>query len=98
MSFGNFAVNHLLIIRAVEAGTPAAWVTAHEVYGQDPQLRAELAHRGLGYVLAMARSHAATTAIGARPVIELAGKLPPGSGSGSPAGPAARDPAGMTGR
>ncbi len=42
-----------MITRAVEAGAPAAWVTADEVYGQDPKLRAELARRGLGYVLAV---------------------------------------------
>ena len=37
-----------MIARALEAGTAAAWVAADEVYGQDPQLRAELAARGLG--------------------------------------------------
>ena len=45
-----------MITRALDAGTPAAWVTADEVYGQDPQLRAELARRGLGYVLAIAQA------------------------------------------
>src|ERR1700728_4456345 len=65
-----------MITAVLDAGAPAAWVTADEVYGQDPQLRAELARRGLGYVLAMAKSHAVTTAIGARPAAELAGKLP----------------------
>jgi DDE superfamily endonuclease len=50
----------------LDAGTPAGWVTADEVYGQDPQLRAELHRRGLGYVLAVAKSHPATTAIGPR--------------------------------
>ena len=32
-----------MITGALDAGTPAAWVTADEVYGQDPKLRAELA-------------------------------------------------------
>jgi SRSO17 transposase len=36
------ALARQMITRALEAGTPAAWVTADEVYGQDPQLRAEL--------------------------------------------------------
>ena len=31
------------------------------MYGQDPKLRAELARRGLGYVLAVAKSHPVTT-------------------------------------
>ena len=54
-----------MIGRALDAGTPAGWATADEVYGQDPQLRAELARRGLGYVLAVAKSHPVTTAAGA---------------------------------
>src|SRR6516162_6376520 len=45
-----------MIARALDAGTPAGWVAADEVYGQDPQLRAELARRGLGYVLAIRKS------------------------------------------
>jgi SRSO17 transposase len=81
-----------MIARALDAGTPAAWVTADEVYGQDPTLRAELARRGLGYVLAMAKSHAVTTAIGARPVIELAGKLPARAWQRVSAGPGAKGP------
>jgi DDE superfamily endonuclease len=47
----------------------AGWVTADEVYGQDPALRAGLARRGLGYVLAVAKSHQVTTGIGPRPVV-----------------------------
>src|SRR5207249_11961415 len=30
-----------MIGRALDAGAPAAWVAAGEVYGQDPELRAE---------------------------------------------------------
>jgi SRSO17 transposase len=59
------ALARAMITRALDAGTPAAWVTADEVYGQDPQLRAELARRGLGYVLAVAKNCQVTTAIGA---------------------------------
>ena len=65
-----------MITCALDAGAPAAWVTADEVYGQDPALRAELARRGLGYVLAIARHHLAVTGIGGRPVAELAKRLP----------------------
>jgi SRSO17 transposase len=65
-----------MITSALDAGTPAAWVTADEVYGQDPKLRAGLARRGLGYVLAMAKSHPVTTGIGARTAAGLARRLP----------------------
>jgi hypothetical protein len=59
----------------VEPGSvPAAWVTSDEVY-QDPQLCAELARLGLGYVLAVVKSHPVTTAIGP-PSDELAKRLP----------------------
>ena len=53
------ALARAMIGRALDAGTPAAWAAADEVYGQDPQLRAELARRALGYVLASARHHLA---------------------------------------
>jgi SRSO17 transposase len=81
-----------MITRALDAGTPAAWVTADEVYGQDPQLRAELARRGLGYVLAMAKSHPVTTAIGARPAAELVKRLPARAWQRVSAGPGAKGP------
>ncbi|MFE9956949.1 hypothetical protein [Micromonospora sp. NPDC005299] len=35
------------------AGAPAAWVTDDEVCGTHPGLRADLEHRGIGYVLAV---------------------------------------------
>jgi SRSO17 transposase len=81
-----------MIGRAIDAGTPAGWVTAGEVYGQDLQLRAELARRGLGYVLAVAKSHPVTTAIGPRPAIELARRLPARAWQRLPAGPSAKGP------
>jgi SRSO17 transposase len=81
-----------MIGRALDAGTPAAWVTADEVYGQDPKLRAELARRGLGYVLAVAKSHPVTTAIGARPAVELARRLPARAWQRLSAGPGAKGP------
>jgi hypothetical protein len=65
--------------------------------GQDPQLRADLARRGLGYVLAVAKSHPVTTAIGTRPAAELARRLPARAWQQLSAGPGAKGPAGMTG-
>jgi SRSO17 transposase len=45
------------ICDALDAGVPARWVTADEVYGGDPKLRTGLEHRGIGYVLAVACDH-----------------------------------------
>jgi len=86
------ALARQMITDALDAGTPAAWVTADAVYGQDPALRAELARRGLGYVLAMAKSHPVTTAIGARPAIDLAKRLPARAWQRVSAGPGAKGP------
>jgi SRSO17 transposase len=84
------ALAKTMITGALDAGTPAAWVTADEVYGQDPQLRAELARRGLGYVLAIPKRHLITTPAGAFTAIALAGKLPARAWQRASAGPGAK--------
>jgi SRSO17 transposase len=86
------ALARQMIGQALDAGTPAAWATADEVYGQDPQLRAELARRGLGYVLAVAKSHPVTTRAGTRPAAELTRRLPAAAWQRLPAGPGAKGP------
>jgi hypothetical protein len=43
----------VLLERVLEAGVPAAWVTADEVYGGSPTLRQWLEGRGLWHVLAV---------------------------------------------
>jgi SRSO17 transposase len=86
------ALARTMITRALDAGTPAGWVTADEVYGQDPQLRAELARRGLGYVLAVAKSHQVSTAIGPRPATGLVNRLPARAWQRLSAGPGAKGP------
>jgi SRSO17 transposase len=43
----------VVLERALDAGSPAAWVTADEAYGGDPALRCWLEARGLSYVLAV---------------------------------------------
>jgi SRSO17 transposase len=48
-----------MLARAVDAGVPAGWATADEFYGGDRHLRRDLQGRGVGYVLAVARSHRA---------------------------------------
>ncbi|MFI9276092.1 IS701 family transposase [Kitasatospora sp. NPDC052896] len=45
-----------MIAAALDAGLSTSWVTGDEVYGQDPDLRAGLEARGIGYVLAAART------------------------------------------
>jgi hypothetical protein len=62
------------------------------VYGQDPQLWAELGRRGLSFVLATAKSHPVTTAVGARPAAELVKKLPARAWQPVSAGPGAKGP------
>jgi SRSO17 transposase len=81
-----------MIGRALDAGTPAGWVAADEVYGQDPKLRVALARRGLGYVLAVAKSHPVITGIGPRPAGELAKRLPARAWQRVSAGAGAKGP------
>ena len=56
------ALARVLIERALDAGVPAGWVTGDEVYGADPELRAELEGRRIGYVLAIAGNRRLPTA------------------------------------
>jgi SRSO17 transposase len=65
-----------MIARALDAGTPAAWVTGDEVYGADPGLRADLERRQTGYVLAVAASHQVTTAAGPCQARTITARLP----------------------
>src|SRR3954453_1697650 len=50
------ALAQALIARALDAGVPASWVTADEVYGADPDLRAALEAGRVGNVLAVGGS------------------------------------------
>jgi SRSO17 transposase len=52
----------VMLERALDAGVPASWVTADEVYGGDPALRCFLEDRGLSYVLAVKGSEPLGTA------------------------------------
>jgi SRSO17 transposase len=70
------ALARTMITRALDAGVPAGWVAGDEVYGADPQLRADLQQRGIGYVLAVASNHRVITPAGTAPAAELAGTLP----------------------
>jgi SRSO17 transposase len=46
-----------MITAAIDATTPARWVTADEAYGNNTALRARLRRLRLGYVLAISRDH-----------------------------------------
>ena len=64
-----------MIERAVQAGTPAAWVTGDEVYGADPRLRAKVRELGLGYVLQIAANRRVRTHAGPMRVDAIAALL-----------------------
>jgi SRSO17 transposase len=81
-----------LLARTLDAGVPAAWATGDEVYGNDPQLRADLVGRGVGYVLAVAKDHRITTGIGVRRAVDLAVRLPASCWQRISAGPGAKGP------
>jgi hypothetical protein len=55
---------------------PASWAAGDEVNGNDPRLRAELQHRRIGYVLAVAKGHPVTTQAGKHKAVDLATRLP----------------------
>jgi SRSO17 transposase len=84
------ALARRMISRALDAGTPAAWVTADEVYGADPGLRADLERRQLGYVLAVAATHQVATAAGTCQARQIAARLPGRAWQRYPAGEGAK--------
>ncbi|MEV7971500.1 IS701 family transposase [Sphaerisporangium sp. NPDC088356] len=65
-----------MVARFLDAGHRAAWVAGDEVYGGNPKLRTALEERGIGYVLAVACSHEATTGAGKFRADALAKKVP----------------------
>jgi SRSO17 transposase len=68
----------VLLERALDAGVPASWVTADEVYGGDPALRVWLEDRGVSYVLAVKGSEPLGTATqGSATATGLAAGVPP---------------------
>jgi SRSO17 transposase len=63
----------VLVQRALDAGVPASWVTADEVYGQDPAFRVWLEGRQMAYVLAIKSSE--LLAVGDGPAKQSAAQL-----------------------
>lgn len=81
-----------MLARALRAGVPARWVTADEVYGADPDLRAELELQRVGYVLAIGCDRRIPTAAGPVRADVLAAGLDRRAWQRVPAGAGAKGP------
>jgi SRSO17 transposase len=67
-----------MLERALEAGVPAGWVTADEVYGGSPALRGWLETRAMPYVLAVKATEPLPPPSGPpTPAARLAERVPP---------------------
>jgi SRSO17 transposase len=82
----------IMLERALDAGVPASWVTADEVYGQDPALRGWLEGRRMAHVLAIKSSE--LLAVGGEPTklsaAQLAAAVPAERWVGASAGHGAK--------
>src|SRR5215211_968650 len=68
----------VMLKRALDAGVPAGWVTADEVYGNSPALRGWLEGRQLPYVLAVKATEPLSPPSGpSEPAARLARRIPP---------------------
>ncbi|GAA2459862.1 hypothetical protein GCM10010405_50130 [Streptomyces macrosporus] len=65
-----------MIGRFLDAGHHVGWVAGDEVYGGNSKPRTALEDRGVGYVLAVACSHEATTGAGKFRADALTAKAP----------------------
>jgi SRSO17 transposase len=65
-----------MLARALDAGVPAAWVTADEAYGRDHKFRAWLEQRRIGYVVAVACNQAIPASAGTSRADVLAANAP----------------------
>jgi SRSO17 transposase len=61
-----------MLLRALDAGVPAAWVTGDEAYGQVSALRRALLERGMSYVLAVPSNQRVHPAAGGEGRIDTA--------------------------
>jgi SRSO17 transposase len=82
----------VLVQRALDAGVPASWVTADEVYGQDPAFRVWLEGRQMAHVLAIKSSEllAAGDGPGKQSAAQLAAAVPAERWVGASAGHGAK--------
>ncbi len=81
----------VMLERALDAGVPAGWVTADEVYGGNPALRGWLETRKVPYVLAVKRTEPLPPPAGPpAPAARLAERVPPECWLRVSAGPGAK--------
>jgi SRSO17 transposase len=82
----------MMLERALEAGVPAAWVTADEVDGQDPAFRGWLEGRQMAHVLAIKSSEVLAVGEGPakRSAAQLAAAVPTERWVGASAGQGAK--------
>ncbi|MFL5881833.1 MAG: transposase [Actinomycetota bacterium] len=82
----------VMLERALDAGVPASWVTADEVYGQDPALRGWLEGCGMAPVLAIKSSELLAVGDGPakRSTAQLAAAVPAEHWVGASAGHGAK--------
>ena len=88
----------LMLGRALDAGVPAAWVTADEAYGKDGKFRDFLEQRRIGYVVAVAANQAVRGDAGTSRADVLAAHAPARHGSAAAAATAPKAPGSTTGR
>ncbi len=82
-----------MLARALEAGVPAAWVTADEAYGQDFEFRVFLESYRIGYVVAVPKSQAISAGLGPRARADsFVGQAPPTAWKRLSAGNGAKGP------
>ena len=79
-----------MLTRALAAGVPARWVAGDEVYGADPDLRAELEAHQVGYVLGIGCDRRVPTAAGLMRADEVTAGLPRRAWQRLSAGPGAK--------
>jgi SRSO17 transposase len=89
-----------MLTEAVAANVPAAWVASDEAYGDNGAFRAGVAKLGLGYVLAVSRTHRIPAWPGGKRRLRadhIAAALPRRCWQRVSAGTGSKGPAGMTG-
>ena len=88
----------LMLGRALDAGVPAAWVTADEAYGKDGKFRAWLEQRRIGYVVAVAATRPSAATPGPPAPTSWPRTPPARHGSAAAAATAPKAPGSTTGR
>jgi len=81
-----------MLARALDAGVPAAWVTADEAYGKDGKFRAWLEQRRIGYVVAVPCDQAVAGSAGTSRADVLAAYAPAGAWKRRSCGDGAKGP------